>query len=299
MVYQVLMDKKTNKANGVSYVDRITRETRELRAKSVVLCAQALESTRILLNSADGGLANSSGVLGEYLMDHMWVAGGAAGEFPDMPGKPSLNTARRPNGLYVIRFRNTANGERHKDFVRGYGFQGGSQLAFSVGAPGFGQAYKDAVKEGRWMMNMVGFGECLPYKHNRVTINRNVSDVFGIPVLHIDMGWGENEKKMIRDMPVSASEMMEAAGAKNITTFAHEDRVPGYGIHEMGGARMGSDPKQSVLNQFQQSHDIKNLFVMDASGFPSGACQNPTLTIMAMAVRSTDHLINELKRRNI
>jgi choline dehydrogenase-like flavoprotein len=299
MVYQVLMDPATNKARGVSYVDRITRETREIRARTVVLCAQALESTRILLNSAPGGLGNSSGVLGEYLMDHMWVAGGAKGEFPDMPGKPSLNTARRPGGSYVIRFRNTANGERHKDFVRGYGFQGGSQLGFKIGAAGFGQAYKDAVKEGQWTMEFSGFGECLAYKHNRITLNKEVTDIFGIPVLHIDMAWGENEKKMIRDMAVSAGEMMEASGAKNITTFAHEDRVPGYGIHEMGSARMGKDPKQSVLNQFQQSHDVKNLFVMDAAGFPSGGCQNPTLTIMAMAVRSTDYLMGELKKRNL
>ncbi len=299
MVYQVLMDKATNKARGVTYVDRITRETRELRAKTVVLCAQALESTRILLNSAKDGLGNSSGVLGEYLMDHMWVAGGAAGEFPDMPGKPSLNTAHRPGGPYLIRFRNTAKGERHKDFVRGYGFQGGSQLAFTMGAPGFGQAYKDAVKNGQWTMNLVGFGECLPYKHNRITLNKKVTDVFGIPVLHIDVGWGENEKAMIRDMAVSAGEMLEASGAKNVSTFAYEDRIPGYGIHEMGSARMGSDPKQSVLNQFQQSHDVKNLFVMDAAGFPSGACQNPTLTIMAMAVRSTDYLMDQFKKRNL
>jgi len=251
------------------------------------------------MNSAKDGLGNSSGVLGEYLMDHMWVAGGAAGEFPDMPGKPSLNTAHRPGGPYLIRFRNTAKGERHKDFVRGYGFQGGSQLAFTMGAPGFGQAYKDAVKNGQWTMNLVGFGECLPYKHNRITLNKNVTDVFGIPVLHIDVGWGENEKKMIRDMAVTAGEMLEASGAKNISTFAYEDRIPGYGIHEMGSARMGSDPKQSVLNQFQQSHDVKNLFVMDAAGFPSGACQNPTLTIMAMAVRSTDYLMEQFKKRNL
>ncbi|MFL6551153.1 MAG: GMC oxidoreductase [Povalibacter sp.] len=299
MVYQVLMDKKTNKARGVTYVDRITRETREIRAKTVVLCAQALESTRILFNSAKDGLANSSGVLGEYLMDHMWVAGGASGDFPDMPGKPSLNTAHRPNGPYVIRFRNTANGPRHKEFLRGYGFQGGSNLAFALDAPGFGQAYKDAAKNGLWTMQLVGFGECLPYKHNRITLNKNVTDIFGIPVLHIDVGWGENEKKMIRDMAVSAAEMMDASGAKNVKTFTHEDRVPGYGIHEMGSARMGSDPKQSVLNQFQQSHDVKNLFVMDAAGFPSGGCQNPTLTIMAMAVRSTDYLMEELKKGNI
>jgi choline dehydrogenase-like flavoprotein len=293
------MDKKSNKARGVSYVDRITRETRELRARTVVLCAQALESTRILLNSAPGGLGNSSGTLGDYLMDHMWSAGGAVGEFPDMPGKPSLNTAHRPGGPYLIRFRNTAKGERSKDFVRGYGFQGGSALNFSLGAPGFGQAYKDAVKNGVWTMEFSGFGECLAYKHNRISLNKNVTDVFGIPVLHIDMGWGENEKKLIRDMALSAAEMLEASGATNIRTFAHEDRVPGYGIHEMGSARMGSDPKQSVLNQFQQTHDIKNLFVMDAAGFPSGGCQNPTLTIMAMAVRSTDYLMEQLKQRNL
>jgi choline dehydrogenase-like flavoprotein len=198
-----------------------------------------------------------------------------------------------------VRYHNTAKGERHKDFVRGYGFQGGSSLNFSMGAPGFGQAYKDAVRNGQWTMGLSGFGECLPYKHNRVTLNKTVTDVFGIPVLHIDVTWGENEKKMIRDMAVSAGEMMEASGAKNISTYAHEDRVPGYGIHEMGGARMGKDPKQSVLNQFQQSHDIKNLFVMDASGFPSGGCQNPTLSIMAMAVRSTDYLMSEFKKRNL
>jgi choline dehydrogenase-like flavoprotein len=299
MVYQVLMDEATSKARGVSYVDRVTRETREVRAKTVVLCAQALESTRILMNSAPGGLGNSSGVLGHYLMDHMWVAGGANGEFPDMPGKPSLNDPRRPGGPYVIRFRNTANGERHKDFLRGYGFQGGSALNFAYAAPGFGQAYKDAVKNGQWTMNLVGFGECLPYENNRCSINKDVTDIFGIPVLHFDIAWGENEKTMIRDMAVSAGEMLEAAGAKNVRTFALEDRIPGYSIHEMGTARMGSDPKTSVLNQFQQAHDVKNLFVMDAAGFPSGGCQNPTLTIMALAVRSTDHLMAEMKKGNL
>jgi choline dehydrogenase-like flavoprotein len=216
-----------------------------------------------------------------------------------MPGTPSLNQARRPGGPYVIRFRNTPKGERHKDFLRGYGFQGGSALNFSMGAPGFGEAYKEAVKHGLWTMNLVGFGECLPQKHNRVSINKSVTDIFGIPVLHIDMGWGDNEHAMIRDMAVSAGEMMDASGAKNVRTFAFQDRVPGYGIHEMGSARMGKDSGQSVLNQFQQSHDVKNLFVMDAAGFPSGACQNPTLTIMALAVRSTDYLMQQFKQRNL
>lgn len=303
MVYQVLMDNEANKARGVLYVDRVTREVREVRGKVVVLCAQALESVRILFNSATNrypdGLANSSGVLGHYLMDHTWVAGGATGEFPDLPGKPDANAPRRPNGLYVIRFRNTMNGPRHKDFLRGYGFQGGSQLSFNMGAPGFGQAYKEGIRNGTWTLQFAGFGECLPYKENHVRIDKNVTDIYGIPVLHVSMTWGENEKKMIRDMAVTGAEMLEAAGAKNIKPYSFEDRIPGYGIHEMGVARMGNDPKTSVLNQFQQSHDIRNLFVMDAAGFPSGACQNPTLTIMALAVRSSDYLMEEMKKGNI
>jgi choline dehydrogenase-like flavoprotein len=299
MVYQVLMDHEKNRATGVLYVDRNTRQVHEVRAKTVVLCAQALESARIMLNSATpryaNGLANSSGALGHYLMDHLWVAGGASGEFPDLPGKPDANAPRRPNGLYVIRFRNTANGPRSKDFIRGYGFQGGSGINFSFGAPGFGNAYKEAVRNGTWGINFSGFGECLPYEHNSVEIDKDVVDVFGIPVLRISMTWGENEKKMIRDMGVSAAEMLEASGAKNVRPYTVDDRVPGYGIHEVGVARMGADPKSSVLNQFQQTHDIANLFVMDGSGFPSGACQNPTLTIMALAVRSCDYLMQQMK----
>jgi choline dehydrogenase-like flavoprotein len=299
MVYQVLMDKATNKARGVVYVDRITRETREVRAKTVVLCAQALESTRILFNSAPDGLANSSGVLGHYLMDHMWVAGGANGEFPDLPGKPSLNAGRRPGGPYVIRFRNTMNGEKYKDFLRGYGFQGGSAINFSMGAPGFGQAYKDAVKNGQWTMNLVGFGECLPYKDNRVTLNKTVTDVFGIPVLHFNIAWGENEKAMIRDMAVSAGEMLEASGAKNVRTFALEDRVPGYSIHEMGTARMGNDPQKSVVDKFHRAHDVRNLFVVDGSSFVTSGRQQPTLTIQALAFRAADFIVKSAKAGEI
>jgi choline dehydrogenase-like flavoprotein len=303
MVYQVLMDNETNKARGVIYVDRVTRQVREVHAKTVVLCAQALESARILLNSSTtryaNGLANSSGVLGHYLMDHLWVAGGASGEFPDLPGKPDANGPRRPNGIYLVRFRNTTNETRHKDFLRGYGYQGGSSINFNYGASGFGAQYKEAVKQGSWMLNFAGFGECLPYYENFVEIDKGVVDVFGIPVLRISMSWGENEKKMIRDMGVQAGEMMEAAGGRNVRTFALEDRVPGYGIHEVGVARMGADPKTSVLNQYQQTHDVKNLFVMDGACMPSGGCQNPTLTIMALAVRSSDYLMGEMKKGNL
>ncbi len=303
MVYQVLMDSDHRRATGVRYVDRVTRETKELRGRVVILCAQALESVRILFNSKTRqqpqGLANSSGVLGRYLMDHLWVAGGASGEFPDLEDEATLNRPRRPNGLYGIRFRNTANGPRSKRFLRGFGYQGGGSTDFNFAAPGFGDAWKASLRDPVVSVRLTGFGECLPYATNFLSIDPETVDVFGIPVLRIQMTWGENELAMIPDMAESAAEMLDAAGAKNIRPFMVPERVPGYGIHEMGGARMGIDPKASVLNQFQQTHDVSNLLVMDASGFPSGGCQNPTLTIMALALRSTDHLLEEMKRGNL
>jgi choline dehydrogenase-like flavoprotein len=300
MVHQVTMDADHRRATGVRYVDRVSRKTHEVRGRVVVLCAQALESVRILLNSKTRqqpeGLANSSGTLGRYLMDHLWVAGGARGDFPDLKDVPSLGAARRPNGIYVIRFRNTAKGPRDKRFMRGYGFQGGGSTGFGFGAAGFGDAYKQALRDGVVSLNLSGFGECLPQRTNFIEIDPEAVDVFGIPAIRISMAWGDNERAMIPDMAETAAEMLDAAGARNIQPFMVRDRVPGYGIHEMGGARMGANRKESVLNQFQQTHDVPNLFVMDASSFPSGGCQNPTLTIMAMAVRSTDYVMNELKR---
>ena len=300
MVYRVLTDPSTHKATGVMYIDRVTREVREVRARAVLLCAQALESARILLNSAEGGLANSSGVLGHYLMDHTWVAGGARGEFPDAPApRPSLAAPRRPNGLYTIRMKNTMNGPRETKYLRGFGFQGGGSTSFRMNAPGYGEAFKKGVLDPLTSINLVGFGEVLARFDNFVEIDPKVVDKFGIPVLKITMTWGENEKAMIPDMAVTATQMLEASGAKNIEPFTVLDRIPGYGIHEMGTARMGRDPKTSVLNSFLQTHDIDNLYVMDASSFVSGGCQNPTLTIMALAVRGCDHLMEEMKRGNI
>lgn len=305
MAYKVLTDPVRHRARGVLYIDRVTREPREVFARSVVLCAQALESVRILLNSANeqapNGLANSSGALGHYLMDHLWIPGGATGEFPELAKYEQAGPfgPQRPNGIYVIRFRNTKDGPRDKRFLRGYGYQGGGGVAFNLRAPGLGDAYKQAVRDPVVTFGLRGFGECLPYYENFVEIDRNVSDVYGIPVLKIHMQWGENEKKMIPDMAEAAAEMLAAAGARDIKPFIIPDRVPGFGIHEMGCARMGKDPKTSVLNQFQQAHDVRNLFVMDAAGFTSGACQNPTLTIMALAVRSTDYLLGAMKRGEI
>jgi len=302
MVHKVLVDPDGRRARGVLYVDRVTRQPREVFGRVVVLCAQALESARILLNSKTtqdpAGLGNSSGVLGHYLMDHLWVAGGASGEFPEVAEPVRAGAPDRPTGLYVIRFRNTRD-EKYPRFLRGYGFQGGGGSSFNWNAPGYGRELKKAITDPVTSVGLAGFGECLPYFENFVEIDEGVVDAFGIPVLRIHMQWGENEKKMIPDMAESAAEMMEAAGARNVRPYAHLDRIPGYGIHEMGVARMGRDPKTSVLNQFQQSWDVDNLFVMDAAGFTSGACQNPTLTIMALAVRSTDHLLGEMKRGNL
>jgi len=302
MVYKVLTDPETHRATGVLYIDRETREPRELKAKAVVLCAQALESARILFNSATrqdaGGLGNSSGVLGKYLMDHIWVGGGARAEFPDLAKAPSLDGPNRPNGIYVPRFQNTRT-SRTAAFRRGYGFQGGETTTFHWRAPGFGEAYKKGVRQPVTTIGLGGFGECLPYEDNFVEIDKGVVDTYGIPVLRISMTFRENEHAMIDDMARTATEMLEAAGGKDVRSFTVHDRAPGLGIHELGVARMGTSPKKSVLNQFQQSHDVRNLFVMDGAGFTSSATQNPTLTIMALAVRSCDYLMDEMRKGNI
>lgn len=303
MVYQVMMDEGRQLVTGLRYVDRVTRETREIRGRVVVLCAQALESARILLNSATprhaNGLANSSGVLGHYLMDHLWVAGGAMGDFPDIPAPATLGQPVRPNGWYGIRFRNTTDGPRSPNFVRGFGFQGGDRVDLGWGADGFGEQRLRAMLEPVTRARFSGFGECLPYYDNYVEIDENTVDTYGIPVLRVNMQWGANEKAMVPDMAETAAEMLDVAGARNIEPFEVPDREPGYGIHEMGVARMGDDRTTSVLNEFQQAHDVDNLFVMDAAGFPSGGCQNPTLTIMALAVRSTDFLMEAMRRGDL
>jgi choline dehydrogenase-like flavoprotein len=301
MVYKVLMDRERNRATGLLYIDRNTREAREIHGRVVALCAQSLESVRILFNSANrqypNGLANSSGVLGHYLMDHI-SGGGASGELPQLAGKPTLDAPDRPDGIYVIRFRNTQKGPRSQKFLRGYGFQGGGGVKFNMDAPGFGEAFKKAVQDPVVSVSLGGFGECLARWDNYVEINPNVVDTYGIPVLNFHMKYGENEYAMLNDMADSAAEMLEITGAKNIHRNIRADG-PGWAIHEVGIARMGENPKASALNQFQQTHDVKNLFVLDGSGFTSTACQNPTLTIMALCVRSCDHMMQELKRGNL
>ena len=302
MVYQVLMDTDRNRAKGVRYIDRVTHEPREVQGRVVVLCAQALESVRILFNSANrqypNGLGNSSGVLGHYLMDHI-MGVGASGELPNLHSeRPSLNRPHRPDGIYVIRFRNTHDGPRSKEFLRGYGFQGSGRTGLSWGAAGFGNTYKEALLEPITTFSLVGFGECIGRWDNYVEADRDVVDTFGIPVLRIHMAYGENEYALAKDMAESAAEMIEAIGGKRVRMHT-QSPGPGWAIREVGIARMGNDPKKSVLNQFQQTHDIKNLFVMDGAAFTSSACQNPTLTIMALCVRSCDYLLDQMRRGDV
>jgi choline dehydrogenase-like flavoprotein len=302
VVAHVNMDASTNLATGVTFVDGTTRQTKTIHAKAVILCAQALESTRILLNSStsrhSAGLGNSSGLLGRGLMDHSTGAG-ASGELPQFKDAPGAYSGpHRANGIYVIRYRNLAKGPQQPDFIRGYGFQGTATPEFNVGAEGFGATYKQAVRQGVYRIGLGAFGESLARNENFVSIDPNLKDAWGIPALHISMTHGENEKAMHEDAAATAAEMLEAAGAGNIEINSNVAE-PGMAIHDLGTARMGNDPGTSITDSYCQLHDVKNVFAMDGACFVSSGCQNPTLTMMAIAVRACDHLISRFGNREI
>jgi choline dehydrogenase-like flavoprotein len=281
---------KDGKASGVMYVDRVTREPREIRAKVVVLCASTLESTRLLMNS---NICNQNEALGNYLMDHHYQ-GGAAGVMPMLEAKPWAGPPRRPNGIYIPRFRNVAE-KSTNGFIRGYGYQGGSSPAFNGDAPGFGVAFKNARREGHWDINIGAFCECLSRKENHVEIDKERVDAWGIPVLKMYAEYGENERRLWEDSREQAADMLEAAGAKHVR-LTGQPSVFGFCIHEVGTARMGNDPKTSVLNKNNQAHEVKNLFVTDGACFVSSGCQNPTLTMMAITVRACDYMVKEFAK---
>jgi choline dehydrogenase-like flavoprotein len=299
MAAQVLMDPATRKATGIRYVDRPTRAHHEVHGRVVVLAAQAFESVRLLFNSATAqdpaGLANSSGVLGQYLLSH-FTGFGATATFPAFNRKADVNAPRKPTGLFVARFRNLPGQPADARFTRGYGFQGGGSTDIQTGQPGFGEDYVRAVREsGRTTVSLQGFGEPVPDARNRVTIDPHVVDAYGIPVVRIDMRMSDSDQAMMRDGAEQAAEMLEASGGTDIRiTWA-----PRWASHEVGIARMGADPKTSVLNQFQQTHDVKNLFVVDGASMPSVGYVNPTLTMMALTVRSCDYLLTRLKQLEI
>ncbi len=296
MARRVIVDRTTGKATGIEYIDRHTRDVHEIRARTVILCAQMFESVRLLFNSstpdAPNGLGNSSGQLGRNLMVHVSDAGASA-EFPEFPDRPTLSGPNRPNGTFGIRFRNVPGGARSPGFLRGYGYQAGAHVAPHLTAAGFGTAFTEAVRaDGPAVLRLQGFGECLPDADNFCELDPSVVDAWGIPALRIRMSLRENERAMTEDMATAAAEMLDAAGGRNVTPFV----TPRWASHEVGCARMGSDPATSVLTPFQQTHDMPNLFVMDASGFPSSGWSNPTLTIMAVAVRACDHLLERMRQ---
>lgn len=301
VVQGVAFDERTGRATGVRVIDAVTRETLEFRGRVIFLCASTMESARLLLNSTSAafpnGLGNSSGQVGRNLMDHCYGAG-ASGQIPGMEDRTSYG--RRPNGIYIARFRNVKT--KHPDFLRGYGFQGGGGRS---GPPrpttGFGPEFKAALFDstpGPWGFSISGWGECLPREENRVELHPTLTDKWGIPALKVTCTFGPNERALLKDMQVTAAEMLEAAGARNIRTH-DANNPPGHCIHEMGTARMGRDPKTSVLNGHNQLWDVKNVFVTDGACMASSANQNPSITYMALTARAAAYAVGALKRREL
>src|SRR5688572_16729423 len=301
--HEVLVDRNTGRARGVAFVDSVSRKSLEAKAKVVVLAASTLESARLMMLSKSpqhpNGIGNSSGHVGHNFCEHL-MGPGVTGLVKELVGKPHTIEDGRPGGFYVPRFRNLT--EQRSDYIRGYGFEGNSgQTIFpaSTGRPGFGKQYKKEVRDHAGaFITMYGFGEVLPRYENSMSIDPQMKDAWGIPVLRFDYKFGENERKMAVDMANAAKEMYEAAGIE-VVAVDREILTEGASIHELGTARMGTDPKTSVLNQFQQSHDVRNLFVVDGSSHVSAACQNPTWTIMALAWRPCDYLADELRKGNL
>ena len=301
IVTEVIYDRDRKRASGVRVLDAVTNQATDYNARVVFLCASTLNSTWLLMRSATdvwpGGLGSSSGQLGHNLMDHHFRLG-AEGKLDGMLDK--YYYGRRPTGFYIPRYRNLFGDKR--EYLRGFGYQG------SAGRQGWGRAvaelgvggkFKDeATEPGRWSIGATGFGEMLPNHKNQVSIDETKKDKWDLPVLKIDCATGENERLMRKDMMADMAEMLEQCGVKEVKTYDNK-YYPGMGIHEMGTARMGRERKSSVLNMWNQLWDAPNVFVTDGSCMASAACQNPSLTYMALTARAADHAVNELNRRNL
>ncbi|MEO7964256.1 MAG: GMC family oxidoreductase, partial [Gemmatimonadaceae bacterium] len=301
IVTEVTFDKDRKRATGVRVVDATTDKTIDYKAKIVFLCASTLNSTWLLMRSATdvwpGGLGSSSGELGHNLMDHHFRLGasGRAEGFDD-----KYVYGRRPTGFYIPRFRNLSGDKR--PYVRGFGYQGSASRdgwSRAVAELGIGGAFKDEMSQpGSWQIGGTAFGEMLPDHANMVSIDESKKDKWGLPVLKIDCEMKENEHLMRKDMTTDMAEMLVAAGVKDVKTYDN-GYFPGMGIHEMGTARMGRDPKTSVLNGHNQVWDAPNVFVTDGACMVSAACQNPSLTYMALTARAADFAVKELTKRNL
>lgn len=301
IVSQVLYDKDKKRARGVEVIDAETNQTYEFTANIVFLNASSFNSTWILMNSATDiwpdGLGSSSGELGHNVMDHHFRVG-ASGFVEGFEDK--YYYGRRPAGFYIPRFRNL--GDEKRNYLRGFGYQGAASREGwdrNVAEMGIGANFKNALAEpGAWTVGMTAFGEMLPHHDNRIYLDRSVKDKWGLPVLAMDVEIRENELAMRKDMMQDAVDMFEAAGMKNVQG-ADWGYSPGMGIHEMGTARMGHDPKTSVLNKYNQVWDAPNVFVTDGACMTSASCVNPSLTYMALTARAVDHAVKELKKGNL
>ncbi|MEI6466576.1 MAG: GMC family oxidoreductase [Verrucomicrobiota bacterium] len=304
IVNQIIYDEAKGRATGVRVIDAQTDEVIEFHAKVIFSCASAVASTFILLNSKSqrfpNGLGNDSGELGHNLMDHHFKVGatGMSDEFADTYYKGS-----RPNGIYIPRFRNLNAATKQKDYLRGFGYQGNaSRVDWTQNIKElsqFGAGLKaDLIAPGPWRFGIGSWGECLPYHENRLYLNDAVRDKWGQPTVTFSCEWKQNELNMRKDMKASAVEMLEAAGLKKVTAF-DDGSAPGLCIHEMGTARMGRDPKSSVLNAWNQVHTAPNVFVTDGACMTSNSCVNPSLTYMALTARACDRAVSELKQHNL
>jgi choline dehydrogenase-like flavoprotein len=302
IVSEIIYDEATQKAKGVRVIDQNTLAVKEYYAKIIFVNAGAIGSTSILMNSKSSrftnGLGNDSDQLGRNIMDHHLGVGASATVegFAD-----DYFFGSRPNGLYIPRFRNW--GKDKRGYTRGFGYQGGASRegwGRGVNSDGFGAQFKeDLTKPGTWTIGFGGFGEILPDPNNRFMLSQSAKDKWGLPVLEFEANFGSNELKMREDMMHDAAEMLEAAGFKNINQYNSTKTHIGLGIHEMGTARMGRDPKTSILNKHNQVHEVKNVFMTDGAAMASASCVNPSLTYMALTARAADFAVSELKKRNL
>lgn len=301
IAYEIVYNDKTKQASGVKIIDTITKEKTFFKANIIFNCASAIASASILMQSKSerfpNGMGNDSGELGHNIMDHHYEVGASAEAegFDDKYYK-----GRRPNGFYIPRFKNLGDDKtKAKDFIRGYGYQGGASRKnwkHAVSELSFGKDLKDELlKPGTWSVGMGAFGECLPYHENKITLNHDALDEWGLPTIDFDVEYKDNEMKMRKDMKAQAISMLKAAGYKNVSGYESE-AIPGRGIHEMGTARMGHDPKTSVLNKHNQVHSVPNVYVTDGACMTSSACQNPSLTYMALTARAVDHAVKTFKK---
>lgn len=301
LVNRVLYDEQKGKATGVEIIDIETNEVLEFHSKIIFLNGATLATAFILLNSTSNrfpnGLGNDSDQVGRNIMDHHKGAGAEA----EVDGfEDQYYFGRRPNSVYIPRFRNLS--EKRTDYIRGFGYQGGaSRTGWNRGHNDLeiGASLKESLQApGGWRIGFGGFGECLPYEENRVTLNTDQKDKWGRNTLTTDVEFKANERSMQQDMATAMAEMLDAAGYKNVRPYANIS-FPGNANHEMGGARMGRDPKTSVLNSFNQMHAVKNVFITDGSFMTSASCVNPSLTYMAMTARACAYVLSELKKQNL